>query len=40
MPGQQGGAALAEVLFGDINPCARLPFTLPNIENEMGFTVQ
>jgi beta-glucosidase len=38
LPGEQAGLGQADVLWGDVNPSARLPLTLPNEDNEVGFT--
>ena len=37
LPGQEWGHALASVLFGDSEPGGRLPISLPNGENDLGF---
>jgi beta-glucosidase len=34
-PGQEGGRAIAEIIFGDINPSGKLPFVLPRQEEDL-----
>jgi beta-glucosidase len=34
-PGQEGGRAIAEILFGDVNPSGKLPFVLPRSEADL-----
>ena len=34
-PGEQGGAAVADVLFGDYNPAGRLPVSVPRHEGQL-----
>jgi len=34
-PGEQGGHALADILFGDYNPAGRLPVTYPMAEGQL-----
>ena len=33
-PGEMGGQALADVLFGDYTPAGRLPVTFPKFETD------
>ncbi len=34
-PGMEGGTALAEIIFGDVNPSGKLPFVVPVSEQDL-----
>jgi len=36
-PGIRGGEAIANILFGDVNPSAKLPITFPRSEQDLPF---
>jgi beta-glucosidase len=36
MPGQESGRALMDILYGDVNPSGRLPYTVARNESDYG----
>ena len=34
-PGQEGGTAIAEILYGDVNPSGKLPYVVPYREDDL-----
>jgi beta-glucosidase len=39
LPGEQYGNAIADIIFGDVTPQAKLPLSFPNVDNEQGMSV-
>jgi len=37
-PGMEGGTALGEIIFGDVNPCGKLPMVFPKSQDQLPFT--
>ncbi|EEY16958.1 beta-glucosidase [Verticillium alfalfae VaMs.102] len=38
-PGQENGYSISDVLFGDVNPSGRLPYTIPKKESDYDFPI-
>jgi beta-glucosidase len=36
-PGMEGGTAIGEIIFGDVNPCGKLPVVFPKSEAQLPF---
>jgi len=40
LPGQEAGNALAEILYGDVSPSGKLPYTIARAAKDYGTTIQ
>jgi len=36
-PGMEGGTAMGDILFGDFNPCGKVPVVFPKSEDQLPF---